>query len=153
LRWYRDANMNGTAGRAPNSGSQIGIGWDAFSHVFSGEDGVLYAIRPTGELLWYKDEKRNGTNGANAETGWNVNSGTQIGIGWGDFMHVFPAGDGLIYAVRPTGELVWFRDEKQDGMNGPRAETGWYTATDEAALGTEFDAFDLVFSGGWPTQH
>src|SRR5436189_47557 len=64
----------------PNSGSQIGIGWDEFVHVFSGGTGVIYAIKPTGELLWYQDTLRDGTNGANAEQGWDPNSGSQIGF-------------------------------------------------------------------------
>ena len=66
----------------PNSGSQIGFGWDEFVHVFSGGDGIIYAIKPTGELLWYQDTLRDGTNDPDTEQGWASNSGNQIGIGW-----------------------------------------------------------------------
>jgi hypothetical protein len=131
LVWYRDTLRNGTNGPhsshgwAPFSGSQVGAGWDGFTHVFSGDDGVIYAIRPTGELLWYRDDLRNGTNGVDAERGWAPGSGSQIGGGWGEFSHVFSGGGGVIYAVRPTGELLWYRDDLRDGTNGANADRGW----------------------------
>jgi hypothetical protein len=132
LLWYRDGLRDGTNGAgaergwAPGSGSQIGIGWAGFRHVFCGGGGVIYAIRETGELVWYRDDLRNGTNGAGAERGWAARSGSQIGFGW-DFPAVFSpgTGDGLIYAISADTSLLWYRDDLRDGSNGAHAERGW----------------------------
>ena len=69
----------------------------------------FYAIANSGELFWYKDLKRDGTNGPNAETGWDPRSGSQIGVGWQMFSQVFSGGDGIIYGIKPTGELLWYK--------------------------------------------
>src|SRR5262249_46640909 len=100
LLWYKDDNQDGTTGWNAGSSNQIRVGWDQFTHVFSGGDGIIYAVRSTGELLWYRDLKRDGTNGAQAQTGWDPKSGSQIGFGWDQFEHVFSGGDGIIYAIR-----------------------------------------------------
>jgi len=64
------------------SGNQISYGWEKFSHVFSGGDGIIYAITPEGRLHWYQDTDRRGQNGAGAERGWAPGSGNQISYGW-----------------------------------------------------------------------
>jgi hypothetical protein len=131
LHWYRDDLRDGSNGAsaergwAANSGRQIGTGWNGFRHVFSGGEGILYAIRETGELLWYRDDLRDGSNGASGERGWAASSGQQIGTGWTGFRHVFSGGSGAIYAIRETGELLWYRDDLRDGSNGAGAERGW----------------------------
>jgi hypothetical protein len=48
--------------------------------------GIIYAIKPTGELYWYQDLWRDGTNAPDGSTGWV--GPKQIGVGW-DFSHVF----------------------------------------------------------------
>jgi hypothetical protein len=138
LVWYRDDQRDGQPGWAAGSGSQIALGWDTFSQVFSGGGGVLYAIRKTGELLWYRDDLSDGTNGPNGERGWAAGSGSQIANGWDAFSNVFSGGDGVIYAVK-NGQLLWYRDELQDGTNGPNAERGWAPgrSTSSSAPGSE----------------
>jgi hypothetical protein len=93
----------------------------------TGDERSIYAVTGDGSLLWYRDELRDGSNGPNAERGWAPGSGNQIGIGWDAFTSVFTpgAGDGIIYAVTPTSDLLWYRDELRDGSNGPNAERGW----------------------------
>lgn len=116
--WYRDTLRNGTnnplgtSGWAAGSGSQIGAGWDIFKHVFSGADGIIYAIKDTGELLWFRDVVRNGADGPNGTAGWATGSGNQIGAGWHDFPAVFAPGasDGIVYATTQTSDLRWYRD-------------------------------------------
>ena len=52
--------------------------------VVADSDGVIYAIRPDGELLWYRHE---GRDDGSAE--WTEDVGRSVGTGWGDFQHVF----------------------------------------------------------------
>jgi hypothetical protein len=106
--------------------------------IFSGGDGIIYAIKPTGELLWYQDTLRNGTNGAHAEQGWASNSGSQIGYEWDQFVHVFSAGNGVIYGVRVGefgGNLFWYRDLLRNGTNGPDASQGWDASSQSVGSG------------------
>ena len=110
------------------------------------DQGTFYVITTSGELLWYKDLKQDGTNGPNAETGWDARSGSQIGVGWQIFSQVFSGGDGIIYGIKPTGELLWYKDLKRDGTNGPNAETGW-DARSGSQFGTGWAAFTRVCSG------
>ncbi len=153
LLWYRDDLRDGSNGPnaergwAPGSGSQIGRGWNGFAGVFSGGNGVIYAIRETGELLWYRDDLRDGSNGPNAERGWAPGSGSQIGRGWNGFAGVFSGGNGVIYAIRETGELLWYRDDLRDGSNGPNAERGWAPGSG-SQIGRGWNGFAGVFSGG-----
>ena len=151
LLWYRDLlrdgsnGLDGERGWAPNSGNQIHTGWTGFDHVFADGDGIIYAIRKSGELLWFKDLLRDGSNGLNGERGWAPNSGNQINTGWNDLKHVF-SGGGVIYAVRQTGELLWFQDLLRDGSNGPNGERGWAPGGG-SQIGTGWNSVDLVFSG------
>jgi Tachylectin len=85
-------------------------GWLSFWTVFSGGDGVIYAITFDGDLLYFKDLARDGRNV------WAAGgAGQRIGTGWGDFLQVFPGGDGVIYAVNARGAILYYRDEARDG--------------------------------------
>ena len=33
--------------------------------------------------------------------------------------------DGVIYAIEPNGNLLWYQDVNRHGQNGPNAERGW----------------------------
>ncbi len=152
LLWYQDLlrnggnGANGERGWAPNSGNQIGFGWSGFEHVVAGGDGIIYAIKETGELIWYKDLLRDGSNGARGESGWAPNNGQQINVGWNGFKHVFSGGGGVIYAIKQTGELLWFQDQARDGSNGANAERGW-ASNGGSQIGVGWDAFEQVFCG------
>ena len=64
LRWYKDTHRDGTpmdGHRAEPRGPPSASGWGSFTQVFSGGDGVLYAIDRDGNLRWYKDTHRDGT--------------------------------------------------------------------------------------------
>jgi hypothetical protein len=78
--------------------------------VFSGGDGVLYAIAENGDLFYYRDEARNGT------PQWSYGGVAQkIGSGWNEMRDVAYGGDGMIYAVTADGELLWYRDLARNG--------------------------------------
>ena len=94
LLWYRhDGRNDGTFKSASNGGSKVGNGWN-FKHVFSGGDGIIYAITQNDEhLLWYRHDGRN-----DGTFRWASNEGRKVGNGW-NFKHVFSGGDGIIYAI------------------------------------------------------
>jgi hypothetical protein len=145
LLWYRhDGQSDGTSNwQGPKI---IGHGWSGFTKLFSGGDGVIYAIRDNGELLWYRHDGR-----ASGSFRWAEGSGKVVGSGWNRFSTVFSGGDGVIYAVeeasrnprtgeRTGGHLLWYRhDHRSDGTSswqGPNiVRNGW-------------SDFSTVFSGG-----
>jgi hypothetical protein len=157
LLWYQDAKRDGTndpnggSGWAPRSGSPIGTGWEEFSYIFAGSDpGVIYAVKPTGELLWYRDLAQNGTNGPQGGSGWDHRSGSQIGKGWNVASHVFSGLNGVIYLIKPTGELFWYRDLKRDGTNNTNTGGGWDPHSGKQ-IGIGWNNFSQVFSSPFPS--
>ncbi len=87
-----------------------------FRHLLA-DDTSIYGVTADGRLLWYPA-------GTDASGLPSVGTGKQIGAGWGSFAHVFPGGDGILYAVRPDGALLWYRDDLRDGTNDPDGSTG-----------------------------
>ncbi|MDX5418011.1 MAG: hypothetical protein LPK09_02260, partial [Hymenobacteraceae bacterium] len=54
LLFYRDASQSG--GGEVSSPSVIGLGgWQQFLHLFSGGNGIIYAVNQQGQLLLYRD--------------------------------------------------------------------------------------------------
>ena len=115
--------------------------------LLSGGGGVLYAVQEGGALLWYRDALRDGTNDPNGAAGWDIRSGRPIGAGWADFTTLLSGGDGVIYAVRPDGELLFFQDLLRDGSNATDGSTGWQ-ANSGRQIGTGWDGFRHLVSGG-----
>ena len=125
LRWYRHGGYREGGGletwEPRDTGYRVvGSGWRDLRHVFWGGDGVIYAVAPNGELRWYK---HNGySNGGGLATWEPQDTGYRVvGQGWGDALHVFSAGNGIIYAVTPMGELRWYRHRGY--LHGGGAET------------------------------
>ncbi|MFH0521843.1 tachylectin-related carbohydrate-binding protein, partial [Streptomyces sp. M41] len=58
LHWYRhDGWTQGTAHwTAGAGGNKISGGWNIYNEVFSGSEGVIYAIKPNGDLHWYRHD-------------------------------------------------------------------------------------------------
>jgi hypothetical protein len=50
----------------------------------------------------------NGQEDRSGGTGWHPNSGNPIGNGWGNFRVLLGAGNGVILAVEPNGDLRWY---------------------------------------------
>ena len=82
FQWYRhdgwtDGTNRWTAGAG---GNNVSGGWNIYSTVFSGGQGVIYGITPDGALQWYRhDGWTDGTNrwtagagGNNVSGGWNI---------------------------------------------------------------------------------
>ncbi|HSR95518.1 MAG TPA: tachylectin-related carbohydrate-binding protein [Kofleriaceae bacterium] len=83
LKWYRHTGQSdGTKRWAPGSGATIGWGWGDFKAVFSGGDGVIYAVDSTDQLRWYRHDGR-----ANGARVWAPGSGNVVRTGF-DFENV-----------------------------------------------------------------
>jgi hypothetical protein len=129
LKWYRhDGRDDGSFRWAAGSGNVVGTRWDGFKQVFSGGNGVIYAVTPYvpahasdvygggwipasgGELKWYRHVGQ-----ADGSFRWAAGSGTVVGWGW-DFKQLFSGGDGVIYGINSDDQLVWYRhDGRADG--------------------------------------
>jgi hypothetical protein len=137
LNWYHHggfADGGGPADAGEWSGPKpAGQGWESFTKVFPGGEGVIYAIARDGTLVWYRH--RGSQDGSAAWEGPKT-----VGNGWGNFVHVFGGGDGVIYAIARDGALVWYRHGGfQNGSlqwEGPRT------------VGSGWAAFKDVFSAG-----
>ena len=121
----------------------VGRGWNGFRQVFSGGDGILYVIEAGGKLRWYK---HNGyQTGAGMETPGAWDGPREVARGWGDFKHVFGAGNGIIYAITNEGKLLWCKH------NGYRTGAGLETAgawEGPKEVGRGWGDFKNVFSAG-----
>jgi hypothetical protein len=112
LLFYRDLARDGTSRWAFGGTGQVisDGGWNRFIKVFSGGDGILYAIAPNGDLLYYRDEARDGTRQ------WSYGGIPQrIGTGWNEFRDVAYGGNGVIYAIASDGRLLWYQDLTRNG--------------------------------------
>jgi hypothetical protein len=132
LFFYRGARQDGTGDVA--NGSIIGRGgWDRFTSVFSGGNGVIYAVDQQGNLLFYRDQTQNGTG--------QVANASVIGRGgWNQFSSVFSGGNGIIYTIDQQGDLLFYRDQTQNG-------TGQVANASVIGRGG-WNQFKSVFSGG-----
>jgi len=120
FNWASNEGVN-----APNSGVPVGAHWN-LKQVFSGGDGIIYAIQDNGDLLWYRHDGRN-----DATFRWASNEGKKVGTNW-NVKQVFAAGGGVIYAVKDNGDLMWYRhDGRGDGSfkwasnEGKKVGTNW----------------------------
>jgi len=127
LRWYRHKRwLNGDSKNVPGAweGPKVlGTGWQDYKKVFSGCKGTIYAITQDGTLKWLKHLEY--LTGGSRPSAWLAPR--TVGIGWQNFQHVFPACNGIIYAVTPNGELWWYKHNGANsgkGLNSPGAWEG-----------------------------
>jgi outer membrane protein assembly factor BamB len=104
--------------------------------VFSGGEGVMYAITSDGTLVWYRH--RGYLDGTHEWDGPK-----NVGTGWSDFTRVFSPGDGTIYAMKPTGEVLWYLHAGyKDGTSS------WQGPVE---IATDWNDFIFVFPQMWGT--
>jgi hypothetical protein len=114
----------------------LGLAANAQEQRHASAKGVIYGITPDNQLMWMRHDGRD-----DGSFRWAPmpNGGKKVGSGW-NFKQVFGGGNGVIYAVKDNGDLVWYRHEGRfDGSfawanNGATVGTGWQ--------------FKQVFSGG-----
>ncbi len=134
LKWYKHQfSRTGEGVEVPGAWlapRNVGTGWNNFKEVFSGGEGIIYAITMEGILKWYKHIGFD-----NGEFAWE--GPKDVGTGWGNFSKVFSSGlhvtgdsafNGvIIYAitentlfnlrldgtnagnVHKAGELLWYK--------------------------------------------
>jgi hypothetical protein len=82
----------------------VGTGWQSLSPVFTGSEGVIYGVRPTGVLRWY-----NHTGWSDGSNVWAEPRDMDTGIDWRQFERIVSGGEGVIYGVMPNGAMMCYR--------------------------------------------
>jgi hypothetical protein len=135
LNWLEDEgrDLDQVGFKGPNI---VGSGWDQPNStlgVFTGKGGIIYAIRPNGDLSRYvhlgvMDGTPRYVDGMGS---------APIGSGFNQFKHVFGGFENVIYAVKQDGTLLWFLD--RDGT-ATQLEGG-------QVVGSGFNVPSKVFAG------
>lgn len=132
LRWYGysgngEPDPSGVKGWHPNSGNVIGNGWADFLYIVG--TGDVFAVKPDGALLWYR-YNGDGTADHSGATGWDPNSGSQVGRGWQN-MRIVTGGTTdvggrgtVLFAVDQDARLLWYRYDG-NGDADPTGSLGW----------------------------
>jgi hypothetical protein len=146
LKWHRHlAYRTGEGLETPGAWAtsrNVGRGWAGYKHVFSGGNGVIYAIANDGTLKWLRHKAYLTGEGLETPGAWE--GPKTVGRGWEDVQQVFSPGDGIIYAVMPDGTLRWFKHvgylegrgvESAGAWEGPKdVGRGWNDLTNVFAL-------------------
>jgi hypothetical protein len=140
-----NSDPSGATGFEPNSGNQIGNGFNNFTRLVSGPDGVIFGVHPNGDLLYFK-YVGNGQSDPSGATGFDPNSGNQIGNGFNNFSLLVGGGDGVIFGVHPNGDLLYFK-YVGNGQSVPSGATG-FDANSGNQIGRGFNNFTRLVSGG-----
>ena len=140
LHWYlhRCADTGGgleTPGCWDGGWQLDGFGWQTFTNVFSGGNGVIYAVDENGGLWWRShDGYRTG------ESFWSPFR--RIGVGWDMFGQVLSGtDDGVLYAVDEAG-LLWEYQHlgyaRGTGLETPGSWSGRYEVGSGWSAGVVF---------------
>jgi N,N-dimethylformamidase len=112
LFWAEHLAFDGRPLWASDLALQVGEGWGGFLNVFSGGQGVIYAVTNTGDLLWYRHMSRFG-DPIFASEGKLISTPT---VRWNAFSYVFSDGNGVIYGITASGELMWHEHLSRSGQ-------------------------------------
>ncbi|HET9638438.1 MAG TPA: tachylectin-related carbohydrate-binding protein [Allosphingosinicella sp.] len=86
IYWYRHDGRGDGSLRWANGGvgRPVGGGWDMYSRVVGGGDGVVYGIKPDGGIYWYRHDGR-----GDGSLRWaNGGVGRPVGGGWDMYSRV-----------------------------------------------------------------
>jgi hypothetical protein len=165
LMWARHIGREDGSFRWQGPLKKVGTGWGQMQQVFSGGDGIIYAITPIVEatLPTGIGPGMGGHPASGGDLMWGHHIGREdgsfnwtgplkkVGTGWGRLSHVFSGGDGVIYAITPVvlasngtpasgGDLVWAR-------HTGRADGSFTWAGPLKKVGTGWGELLQVFSG------
>jgi tachylectin len=104
--------------------------------------GRIFGIPTNGDLNWYR-YLGNGEPDRSGARGWLPNSGNPIGNGWQNFLHVLGAGNGVVLAVQPDGDLRWYQ-YLGDGRADRSGATGWHVNSGNT-IGNGWQGFVHLF--------
>ncbi|MGE3798490.1 MAG: tachylectin-related carbohydrate-binding protein [Thermomicrobiales bacterium] len=126
-----------------------------FVHVFYGGNGTvavdsglhrvgtIFGVSQNGDLRWYR-YSGNGESDRSGALGWAPNSGNRVGNGWANFLHVMGCGDGVVMAIQPSGELLWYQYDG-NGEDDVSGASGWH-ANSGNPIGRGWQNFQHVFA-------
>lgn len=90
LYWYNHTgHLNGLGLDNPAgwlAPKPVGTGWNSFTRIFAGGDGVIYGIQPGGTLRWYRHLAYETGGGLSDPGSWE--GGVDVGTGWQNFTTV-----------------------------------------------------------------
>ncbi len=143
LGWYRHTGYFSGVPSWLNNGQfrQVGEDWHLMSKAFRAGNNILYAVKNNGTLGWY------------LHTGWQTgdragwaNTGQFTPVhsaSFAGYTHVFSGGGQIIYAVKPNGDLGWFRHTGQEYGTDNWANNGEFSK-----VGDGFQDYTHLFSPG-----
>ncbi len=174
LMWARHIGREDGSFKWDGPLKKVGTGWGQMQQIFSGGDGIIYAITPIveaslpigigpgmgghpasgGDLMWARHTGRD-----EGSFKWEGPL-KKVGTGWGRLNHVFSSGGGIIYAITPvvpaslpTGIGPGFRGNPASGGDLMWARhTGWANGSFNwdgplRRVGTGWGELLQVFSG------
>jgi Tachylectin len=142
---HGESDSSGASGFDPNSGNQIGNGFNNFTRLVSGGDGLFFGVHPNGDLLYFK-YTGDGQSVPSGATGFAPNSGNHIGNGFNNFTSLVGGGDGVFFGVHSNGDLLYFK-YTGDGQNVPSGATG-FAPNSGNQIGNGFNNFTSLVGGG-----
>ncbi|CAN5347532.1 hypothetical protein BH11PSE14_BH11PSE14_09000 [soil metagenome] len=130
LVWYRK-----DGGAAPWQGPiTVSGGWTAYREVVAAGGNSLFALSNDGHLFWLRHD---GFNDGSREWSGPV----ELSGGW-DVQRIFAGGDGIVYAIKSDGALLWCRDANYV------ADGGELALDNCRVVGSGWGDFKDVFSEG-----
>ncbi len=143
--WFRQEGA--APGQEPKSWTVargLPLPWAVYVRMLSAgagfDSGYFYGLHPSGELHWFSHK------------GWFTGQGgaegpVKVGVGWGDFLHLVPGSEAVLYAVRrDDGVLLRYR---HSGLLDSGGVNTWTVDT----FGNGWDRFSRVFSVGEGTLY
>jgi Tachylectin len=136
LYWNRHDGFRSGEDTWTRNSARVGNGWHTATSIVAAEDGVVYARQADGRLDWFKHTgQRSGT------YNWDgPKTVAPASAGWGEYTTIFAGSDGVLYGVKPNGDLEW---RKHLGyLNG---DDRWSEAK---KVGDRWDAPKAIISAG-----
>lgn len=106
--------------------------------------GRFFTVEDDGALRYFRYDGFGEQDPTGAHGFVGNNSGSQIGRGFEHFGHVVGGGNGIILAVAPTGDLVWFRYTGA-GEHDPSGTNGFVENNPGNVIGNGFHTFRHLF--------
>ena len=141
LLWYKLSSMNANTGAhswAANSGTRIGSGFNRYTRLIGGWNGMFYALDASGDMYFYYYSAGNGS------PNWANGRGTHIGSGFNQLIWLWADPDGVVFGVRQSAVLSWWHyrianpttgaGSWANGGNGIDIGDGWGDTTQRTAF-------------------